>query len=110
MVQTITFSSFCDAFHAHDRYDSFSYKALRVIFDYLEQYEEDTAEKIELDVVAICCDYTVGKWENIAKEYNIELDPEEDSVDQACTVLEYLQDNTIFLGEADDGTFVYQQF
>ena len=110
MKQSITFSAFVDAFNAHDRYDQFGYKALRVIFDYLEQYEEDTGEELELAVLAICCDYTVDKWENIAKDYNIELDPEEDSVDQACTVLEYLQDNTIFLGEAEDGNFVYQQF
>lgn len=28
------------------------------MFDYLEEYEESTGEKIELDIVALCCDFT----------------------------------------------------
>lgn len=110
MKQSVNFSAFVDAFHAFDRYDQFGYSALRVIFDYLESYEEDTGEELELDVIAICCDYNVDTWENIAKNYNIDLNPDDDSVDQACTVIEYLQDNTIYIGETDDGQFVYQVF
>ena len=41
MKQSANFSAFVDAFHAYKRYDQFGYDALEVLFEYLEQYEED---------------------------------------------------------------------
>jgi hypothetical protein len=111
MKQSITFSAFVDAFHAHGRYDQFGYQALRVIFDYLESYEEDTGEEVELDVIAICCDYTVNDAATIAREYNI-LDvayPDSDDCLDEEAVLDYLNDHTMVLGQCDDG-IVYQCF
>ena len=111
MKQSVSFSDFVDAFHAFDRYDSFGYHGLRVIFDYLEQYEEGTGQEIELDVVAICCDYNMEDWSDIAKNYNIDLseaDPEDED-EQKEIVLEYLNDNTMVLGECPEG-IVYQVF
>ena len=40
------------------RPDNFSYKGLNALYEYLEGYEEDTGEEMELDVIAICCDFT----------------------------------------------------
>ena len=55
--QTINFSMFCDAFS--DTYkNNFSYEGKRALFDYLEEYSESTGEDIELDIIALCCDYT----------------------------------------------------
>jgi hypothetical protein len=110
MKQSITFSAFVDAFHAHDRYDQFGYQALRVIFDYLEQYEEDCNTEVELDVIAICCDYSTEHYKDIADNYSIDLsdaDGDEDAEKQ--TVLDYLNDNTMVLGETDC-EIVYQVF
>ena len=109
MKQSITFSSFVDAFHAYNRYDSFGYDALRVIFDYLEEYEESTGEEFELDVIAICCDYNVSTWETIAQDYRIDLDGCDDDEEKEEAVLEYLNDNTAVLGTCKDG-IVYQVF
>jgi hypothetical protein len=114
MKQSITFSDFCDAFHAHDRYDSFGYAGLRVIFDFLESYEEDTGEEIELDVIAICCEYNLMHWSDIAQEYRIDLshlnDADDDYDEQAeQTVLDYLNDNTMVVGQCVDG-IVFQCF
>lgn len=71
MKQTITQYDFLRAFQewtANDRHLSFSREALLEIFDILTEYEECTPEhEIELDVVAICCDFT---------EYN--------NIDEAC--------------------------
>ena len=48
---------FCDSFW--DTYkDNFSYHGKRALFDYLENLSEDTGEDIELDIVALCCEYT----------------------------------------------------
>ena len=109
MKQSVNFSDFIDAFRAYDRYDSYGYEALKVIFEYLEQYEEETGEEIELDVIAICCDYNAEHYTGIASNYSIDLDGlDDDEAKQA--VIEYLQDNTAYLGEATDGELVYQCF
>jgi len=55
MKQTVTKSMFRDAFKQVGRND-FSYEGLGSLYDYLEQYEDNTGEEIELDVLAICCD------------------------------------------------------
>jgi hypothetical protein len=110
MKQSINFSDFCDAFHAHNRYDSFGYDALRVIFDYLEQYERDCNEEIELDVIAICCDYNLGHWTDIAQDYGTDLSAAEgDADEEEQIVLDYLNDHTCVLGQCKDG-IVYQCF
>jgi len=49
---------FMDRFRRFDRYEQFGYDALSALYDYLEQYEDDTGEEIELDVIALCCEYT----------------------------------------------------
>lgn len=109
MKTCVTFSSFVDDFRAMDRYDQFGYQALRVIFDYLEEYEDSTGEEIELDVIAICCDYASQHFEDIAEDYSIELDKDADEDDQKQQVLDYLNKHTIVLGETDC-EIVYQQF
>lgn len=109
MKQSINFSAFVDAFHAHKRYDQFGYEALRIIFDYLEEYEESCGQEIELDVIAICCDYSVEHYTDIAKNYSIDLDGLDDD-EAKSAVIEYIQDNSSYLGEATDGELVYQCF
>ena len=110
MKQSVNFSAFVDAFRAYDRYDQFGYQALRVIFDYLEQYEQDCNEELELDVIAICCDYSTDHYKDIADNYRIDLsDADGDEDDEKQIVLDYLNDNTMVLGETDC-EIVYQVF
>jgi hypothetical protein len=53
MKQTINHASqFRDAFRAAGRQDQFSYEALGLLFDYLEDVHPD----YELDVIGLCCD------------------------------------------------------
>lgn len=108
MKQSITFGQFVDAFYAHNRYDSFGYDGLRVIFDYLEDYEDQTGEEIELDVIAICCDYNMMSIEDIIKEYRIDVS-DVDADDLEEYVLDYLNDQTMVLGQCVDGV-VFQCF
>ena len=61
MYQRVTFSDFRQAFHNHDRGNQFSYEGLKALFGYLEEQEQDTGEEIELDVIALCCDYVEYK-------------------------------------------------
>jgi hypothetical protein len=109
MKTTVTFSSFIDSFKSVDRYDSFGYQALRVIFDYLEELENSTGEELELDVIAICCDYTSQNYKDIAESYGIELDDQDSEEDQCKQVKDFLEVETIVLGETDC-EIVYQNF
>lgn len=59
MKTTITQSDFRDAFLSSDsRKNSFSWEGLNALFDYLEALEQDCGEEMELDVVALDCDFT----------------------------------------------------
>jgi hypothetical protein len=109
MKQTVNFSDFVDAFRAYDRYDQFGYQALMVIFEYLEELEESTGQELELDVLAICCDYATDNWEAIAENYSIDLDGLDDEEEKQEAVIEYLNENTIVLGQTDC-EIVYQAF
>lgn len=112
MKTTATFSSFVEEFHRMNRYDQFGYKALRIIYDYLEEYEDSTGTEVELDVIAICCDFCVSDWETIAKDYRIDLgdiDVYNDEEEAEKAVIDYLNNHTIVLGTCEDG-IVYQVF
>ncbi len=37
---------------------NFTYEGLRALFEYLEDLSEGTEQNIELDVIALCCDYS----------------------------------------------------
>lgn len=107
MHQTITFTQFCDAFRDAGRNGSFTYEAKRCLFDYLEDYEEETGEAIELDVIALCCDYNEDNYEAIAENYRLDLSECENPID---TVREYLEYRTMVVGEPSEGVFVYACF
>jgi hypothetical protein len=68
MYQTIGKCQFHDAFKSLGRDNQFSYEGLDALYDYLEQYEEDTGEKIELDVIALCCEYS--EYDNLEQFRN----------------------------------------
>jgi hypothetical protein len=60
MNKTVTLYDFRDAFQSI-RPDKFSHEGLVALYDYLIQYEEDCGEEFELDVIAICCEFTEYK-------------------------------------------------
>ena len=57
MIQTINFNQFCDGFPESYK-DNFSYEGKQALFNYLEEYEDETGEKIEYDPIAFCCEYS----------------------------------------------------
>ena len=111
MKTTVNVYDFHSAFKCANRAESFSDAALNVLFDYFEEYEESTGEEIELDVIAICCEYSEDTWENIADSYSIILDDiiEEDEEVKMERVKEYLEEHGVLVGEVEGG-FVYRDF
>ena len=88
MYTTINFFDFQDAFKNHGRGNQFTYEGLNALYDYLEEYEEETGESIELDVIAICCEYSEYEnldefWEDYDKEDYPTL---EDIQDETCVI------------------------
>ena len=67
MKQTINVHDFREAFRVYGRNETFTYEGLGALFDYIEELEEDIGEEIELDVIALCCDYS--EWESL-DEFN----------------------------------------
>ena len=109
MKTTVSRYDFERAFVDYGRKDQFSYEALGLLFDYLESYEQDTGEEIELDVIALCCDYCEDTWQSIAHAYNIELNHDESEEDQKQQVRDFLEVETVVVGNTEDG-FVYACF
>jgi hypothetical protein len=102
MKQTINSASqFRDAFHAAGRAEQFSYEALGLLFDYLEQMDSE----MELDVIAICCDYAESTPAEIIDAYGIEYDENEPTDHDAA--MAYLEANTSIVGVTSEGLIVY---
>jgi len=99
---------FRDAFHSMGRAKQFSYDALGLLFDYFEEADPD----MELDVIAICCDYAEETIEQIAENYGLEFSAieEGDTDGERDHARAYLNDNTSVIGETAAGTIVYAQF
>jgi hypothetical protein len=121
IIQEIGFYQFEQAFKNADRMDNFSYPGLRVLFNSLEEYSDSTGENVELDVIALCCDYREETAVDIAEDYSIDLsdadsDLEGEELEQAKAdiVREYLSEKTYLCGEyendAGDVVFVFQCF
>jgi len=99
MKQTINFYEFCRGFEEGNRNNNFSYEGKRALFDWLEQYEEDTGEEMEYDMIALCCEY--NEYENIEefkKEYSDDYESIED-IEERTSVI-----------RIDDKSFIIQCF
>ena len=109
IIQTVNFSMFCDAFSNAGRADQFSYTAKRAIFESLN----DMGEDVELDIIAICCDFAESSTDEIIAEYDIDVQEEMSEADYEDikheAVKNYLEKKTIIVQECDD-VFVYMQF
>jgi len=103
MKQTVDFDMFVQAFEDFRRSSQFSFEALNVIFNYLE----DSDPAYELDVIGICCEFSESTVDEIISEND--LDKSEDEEENLQTARNFLEDNTSIVGETADG-FVYLQF
>jgi len=91
---------------AQCRPDNFSYDALELIYNYLEELDEN----MELDVIAICCDLSESDYGDVFNTYPIECDSEEPTEEEVKdAVMEYLYDNTSVIGQTEK-TVIFAQF
>ena len=125
MKTSVSYYDFQRAFERCDRANQFSREGLETLFDYLEAYEDGTGEEIELDVIALCCDYTESTFAQVADDYSISIDYDDGADDEEraellkSEVLDYLNDHTTIVGEVarrnivgevSDDSVIYQRF
>ncbi len=87
MKTIVDFNQFCDRFRSMGRNDNFSYDGKKALFEYLEQLEEDTSTEIELDIIALCCEYS--EYENLAefqKDYTDDYQTIEDIEEKTSVI------------------------
>jgi hypothetical protein len=84
MKQTINKSMFHDAFRNYDRLENFSYEGREALYDSLIECEESSGEEMELDVIALCCEYSEEKIGDALKNYNLES--LEELTEQTCVI------------------------
>jgi len=87
------YSLFESRFRDYNRLSNFP-KGLRDLYDHLSQLAKETETPFELDVIALCCEFTEDSIENVLKEHDIE-----DIEDLDTTVI-----------HVDDETVIYQNF
>ena len=100
MKTTINEYQFEQAFVKAGRGEQFSREALKALFEYIEELEEDTGEETELDVIALCCEFTEYEdIEDFQSTYGTEYETIED--------IEY---QTIVIPIAGTDGFIIQDF
>ncbi len=109
MKQSITESGFRDAFRDCGRADQFSYEALGLLYEFFERLDEDCGTETELDVIAICCEFSEDDWKDVADNYSIDLSDCDDDDEKLAAVIEHLEYNTMLVGKTP-GTLVYAAF
>jgi hypothetical protein len=96
IYKTIDIYDFRRAFTDYDRADQFSYEGLGALFDWLDELSADTDTPYELDVIALCCEFT--EYSDLAEIKDIYFSTVLDSIED-------LYDHTIVI-EFDDGIII----
>ena len=126
IVQTILQYQFIDMMQTA-RPDNFSIAALRVLFDYLDTMSDDCGTALEFDAIGIACEYSEMNALEVYNRYNPDLNLDDDeqalfdlyhNTDQAHLlddilkpqIVEYLECNTILVGETDNGSLLFADF
>ena len=86
MKEIINKTQFMDRFKEMGRGNNFSYNGLSALFDYLE----DLDENYELDVIALCCEYSEYKdLKEFQNDYNKEKYPDMETIRDNTQVIEF---------------------
>ena len=87
IIKTVNEYDFVNEFRAYER-ENFTREALVALFEYLEDYSEDTDEPLELDVIGLCCDFSeYESFEEIQEAYsNLEIDSLDDLRERTAVI------------------------
>lgn len=110
MKQTVYLDDFRQAFHNMDRGNQFSYEGLELLYDYLEECDEN----IELDVIAICCDFSECSIDEFLDAFPdvVEADPDYFSNDEnkIQAIEDYIQYNGGWYSIVSNHSVIFSNF
>ena len=98
MFTTINENDFIQAFKKDDKYpyNQFTHEALQELFRYYEVIEDCSEEQIELDVIAICCEWTEYESEyELVNEYDMSIKGGLDEILEKTTVIKFTGEGNI---------------
>lgn len=99
------------------RGDSFGYKGWKAIGEYLQELSDDIGQDVEVDIVSLCCDYSMAESaEDFAGQYEDfmdSIDPEEwegmGEDEKIEAIRDYLQDETSVV-VCEEDMIIWQAF
>jgi len=97
MKQTVDRCEFIDSFKRMGRGDSYSHWGLNALWDYFAELESGTGEEIELDVIAICCEYNESTLSEFKNDY-----PDYADIEDIDELVEKVSESTIVVAYGDD--------
>lgn len=95
MKSTVTKLDFRAAFHNMGRGDQFTHEGLWELYDFLIDMENDTGEEFELDVIALCCDFSEDHFTDLVVNMDIDTEHCDDEDDVFQAVLDELHYSTM---------------
>lgn len=87
-----------------DHYADWTHAEAKAIVEYYEELESDLDQEIELDAVAIRCEWRAVTIDQVIADYD--NCPDEDVVE----ILDWLSERTIVLHPHQDDTIIIQEF
>jgi hypothetical protein len=90
-----------------ERDNQFSFEGLDALYDYLEGLEADTGEKIELDVIALCCEYT--EYDSL-EQFRTDYDSKDEDGQYRYNDIEDVKNETSVIEIPGTDKFIIQQF
>ena len=103
MIKTITEWDFVNSFDDVNRSTNFTVAGRKALFEMLEELSPD----MELDPIAICCEFTeYASLEEWKQDYEYVAEDEDEEDDYA---LDYLRDQTLVL-ELGNGGIIIQAY
>jgi len=111
LYQTVNVCDFHRAFETMDRDKQFSYAARIALFEHLEEQAFDNDMNIELDVIALCCEYTEFEdLDDFNQQYQLDC-ADLDEVREHTTVIEFHEyDPDQKLNQTYHWRFIVQDF
>ena len=109
MYIEVTESIFMDAFRSYNRKDQFTYEGLQALYELLTKNEDGVGS--ELDVIAICCEFSEYDEEGAITDYGYlfndnDIDEEDRNYQK---LIELLQNETLVI-VLDNGNIIVQTF
>jgi hypothetical protein len=102
MKRTIDYYDFVDEFNRYDRGEQFSRDGLNQLFNYMEEVNSE----YDLDVIALCCDFSqcsLREFLDAFPSVEEELEPIRDSEEIREAISNYIEKNGFWFAFVENG-------